>query len=452
MSVAITFDQMPIFLSMSFLVPALVFFSLSWVHRELLASQFWTVAFACLFLSTILLHLRGPSPTVIMQIVPNLLIGCGYFCGLLGLRIIKGSHAGWTGPLAVLACFSGALFLVILLGNTTAHRVAVVSLGITAFSVYMVATALTGFGRISLLGDFLIVQALGINAVIAALRATAAIGPADLLPLDAATIEELFFLWTIATPVSTGTAFFMQFHSVAEAKFSQRVQMISRLRDELEHSLAEQEGLKQILIHELRRPLNQIATTLAARPVAPQGMLLAEDVKQLKRLVNGAGAVLDEISDLFELRELIDQPDRRIVPVTELAEDITVKWAVPVTITAPPKTGQAFVDSLLFDAAVGNVVANGLRHGGSCSVTLTEDTRTLVVDVTDGGPGIPPQDWGRVWDQFVQLDAPVDQRSGRIGLGLFLARRIARAHGGDAIVLSQSPSTLRLTFRQKEFA
>ena len=447
---SVTFEQMPMYLSMTFLIPALVFFSLSWVHRDLPALPFWTVGFASLLLSTILIHLRGANPPMMMQIIPNTLIAFGYFCGLVGLRIIKGSHAGWTFPIAVLVCFIGAFLAVVLFANTPSHRVAAVSLGIAAFSLCVVATALTGFGRISLLGDLLIVQALVINAIIAVLRAGAAIGPADLLPLSGVAIEKLFFLWSIATPVSTGTAFFLPFQAVAEVKMMQRVRTISRLRDELEHSLAEQEGLKQILVHELRRPLNQIATTLEARTLAPGGALVSEDVGQLKRLVNGAGAILDEISDLIELRELIDKPDRRVVPIAELGEDIAVKWAVPVAMTPNPKTGEAFVDLMLFDAAVGNVVANGLRHGGSCRVALTEDARHLVVDVIDNGPGIPPEDWGRVWDQFTQLDAPVEQGSGRIGVGLFLARRIARAHGGDAIVLSQSPSILRLTFRQKE--
>ena len=438
------------YLSMTFLIPALVFFSLSWVRRDLLALPIWTVSFASLFVSTILIQLRGANPSLMMQVVPNLLIGSGYFLGLVGMRIAKGSHAVWAFPITVLVCFVGAFLAVVLFANAPAHRVAAISLGIAVFSLCLVGTALSGFGRISLLGDFLIVQAFGINAMIAVLRAGAAIGPADLLPLNGVVIEKLFFLWSIATAGSGGTAFFFQIQAVTSIEMMQRVRLITRLRDELEATLAEQEGLKQILVHELRRPLNQILSTLEARAVQPEGALVAEDVVQLKRLVNGAGAVLDEIADLIELRELIDKPDRRVVPIAELGEDIAVKWGVPVAVTPTPRTGQAFVDPLLFDAAVGNVVANGLRHGGSCRVALTEEARYLIVDIIDNGPGIPREDWERVWDQFAQLDAPVEPRSGRIGVGLFLARRIARAHDGEAIVLSQIPSILRLTFRQKE--
>lgn len=446
----VSFDDMSIFLSITFFVLALVFFSLSWAHRNLHALPFWAASFALLFASTVMMHLRGANPTLIMLISPNLMIGYGYFLGLMGLRLMRSSRVGWTFPIITLSFFVLSLLIVITYSNTPSNRIAAVSLGIALFSLCFATTALNNFGKISVLGDLLIIKTFGVNAVVAVLRAGAAVGPAGFLPLSSLAVEQLFFLWSLALPVSAGIAFFLYFQKAVEARIIQRVREITNLRDELKDSLAEQEGLKQILIHELRRPLNQIATTLEAQTIGSGGTLGPEHVARLRRLMNGASAVLDEIADLIDLRQLIENPDRRVVPIAELGEDISVKWAVKVDIPVTQVTGHAFVDPLLFDAAVGNVVVNGLRHGKVCRVLLKESNSHFVVEIIDGGPGIEPGDWERVWDQFTQLEAPADRGSGRIGVGLWLARKITRAHDGNALVVSQSPSIFQLTFKKKE--
>lgn len=84
-----------------------------------------------------------------------------------------------------------------------------------------------------------------------------------------------------------------------------------------------------------------------------------------------------------------------------------------------------------------NLVDNAIKYtppGGSVNVTLGESDGEVVISVKDTGIGISPNDLPRIFERFYRCDQSRSQ--GGIGLGLSLARAIARAHGGDIKVTS----------------
>jgi two-component system, OmpR family, sensor kinase len=94
-----------------------------------------------------------------------------------------------------------------------------------------------------------------------------------------------------------------------------------------------------------------------------------------------------------------------------------------------------------------NVVQNAVQHtasGGSVTVEVLSTEPSVTIDVTDEGSGIPPADWLRIFDRFVQLDSA--RRGSGAGLGLPIAQWIAKAHGGSLELLASSTggSTFRL--------
>ena len=100
-----------------------------------------------------------------------------------------------------------------------------------------------------------------------------------------------------------------------------------------------------------------------------------------------------------------------------------------------------------FRRCIGNLVANGWRHGRKLAINGNSDARWLTVTVDDDGPGIPPDRREEVFRPFVRLDDARNQDAGGSGLGLTIARDAARAHGGD-VTLSDSPlGGLRATVR-----
>ena len=72
--------------------------------------------------------------------------------------------------------------------------------------------------------------------------------------------------------------------------------------------------------------------------------------------------------------------------------------------------------------ALGNLVGNGLRHGSTVSIDVVERDGRVELDVSDRGPGVDPG-----LDPFRRGSS----KAGSTGIGLWLARRIAEAHGGS---------------------
>jgi signal transduction histidine kinase len=96
---------------------------------------------------------------------------------------------------------------------------------------------------------------------------------------------------------------------------------------------------------------------------------------------------------------------------------------------------------------VGAVLDNADRYSAAhepVRVSVSEDTGGPVVRITDRGPGIPEQQREAVFEPFHRLEDPLTMRTGGVGLGLFLARRLAQLMGG-ALTLSAPPDGVGTT-------
>jgi signal transduction histidine kinase len=174
----------------------------------------------------------------------------------------------------------------------------------------------------------------------------------------------------------------------------------------------------------------------------------ADEVTRVDQLIRVATHYLREIGDYEDIHALFDSPTRTGVNVYNLIEDIRNKWGVPVVASPEADETRVAVDLLLFDIAIGNLIENAQKFGegrAEVRVGLAPGDGSVIFDVIDNGPGIPPREADRVFRQFYKIEADRTATSGGCGLGLYVTRRIAEAHGGGCYVLSQTPSTLRLS-------
>jgi signal transduction histidine kinase len=95
--------------------------------------------------------------------------------------------------------------------------------------------------------------------------------------------------------------------------------------------------------------------------------------------------------------------------------------------------------------AVANVVDNAVKYAGAARVRIVPMPSEFAVEVEDSGPGIPEAERERVFAPFYRIESSRNRGTGGVGLGLAVARSIAREHGGDISLANREGGGLRLT-------
>jgi signal transduction histidine kinase len=84
-----------------------------------------------------------------------------------------------------------------------------------------------------------------------------------------------------------------------------------------------------------------------------------------------------------------------------------------------------------------NLIDNACKYspqGQPVHLSGTRSNGNAVLAVEDSGPGVAPDDRERIFERFTQLDGSSDDRGGGVGLGLYIARELARSQGGDLLI------------------
>lgn len=165
-----------------------------------------------------------------------------------------------------------------------------------------------------------------------------------------------------------------------------------------------------VLCHELRSPV----AALEALAAAAGAVTAPTERRRLLQLAVAAGR---DVERLVSDPEVVSLRLAR-VDVGALARAFEAPGVTVVVHGAP----HASVDATRLRQALANLVENGLRHGSNVEIEVGEEDGLVVVDVTDDGPGLAPR-----LDPFV----PGSSGVGSSGIGLWLARAIAVAHGGS---------------------
>ncbi len=113
----------------------------------------------------------------------------------------------------------------------------------------------------------------------------------------------------------------------------------------------------------------------------------------------------------------------------DAGQDVTLEGQTHASIRAVP---------IALQRCVSNLIENAVKYGGYARVTTAREGNTAVVRVRDGGPGIPDAQIERVFDPFYRVEASRSRETGGTGLGLTIARNIARKHGAT-LTLRNAP-------------
>jgi two-component system osmolarity sensor histidine kinase EnvZ len=157
---------------------------------------------------------------------------------------------------------------------------------------------------------------------------------------------------------------------------------------------------------------------------------LKSDVAEMEHMVHG---YLDFVRG--EGTEASVETDISLL-IEDLAADLR-REGTPLTVTPPPEFVMPVRPNAL-RRCLANLIGNARRHATHVWLTGLVAADGIDILVDDNGPGIPPANRARVFRPFVRLDASRNPLTGGVGLGLTIARDVARSHGGD-IRLETSP-------------
>jgi signal transduction histidine kinase len=178
--------------------------------------------------------------------------------------------------------------------------------------------------------------------------------------------------------------------------------------------------------HDLRTPLTRVRFKLEAAPADLQ-RTIGSDLDQMEAMISAVLAFVHEASHTRD-RAIVD-----LLSVLECVVDDARDAGADVELT----TGGALAvdgDALALQRLFTNLVDNAVKYGRRARVTLKSERDAAVVEIADDGPGLPASELERVFEPFYRAEPSRNPQTGGIGLGLSVARSIARAHGGDVLL------------------
>jgi signal transduction histidine kinase len=225
---------------------------------------------------------------------------------------------------------------------------------------------------------------------------------------------------------------------------------VSDVLARLANALTEQKRFVSDASHELRTPLSVARSTIDAalvknRTPAEYRTALGEVRDDLDRM----GAVTEELLLLARLDETAPTSDPETFDLASLLGDLARRYETKMAqacghlnLNLHPVNVRGDEEQIgrLFSNLLDNAVQHGPK-GGTIGVSVEDEgDDAVVVCVHDEGGAIPVEALQHIFDRFCRADQSRSRATGGVGLGLSIAREIARRHGGDIVAMS-SPHT-----------
>ncbi len=203
------------------------------------------------------------------------------------------------------------------------------------------------------------------------------------------------------------------------------------------------------ITHELRTPLNSIINMTRILLSRMDGELTREQELQVTLIEKSATTLTDLIADLLDLAR-IEAGKTEVRPVSFTVGDIfgalrgmfrplLTTDAVTLALRDPESELTLHTDEGKLSQILRNLISNAIKFTERGEILVAASTAPddfVTFSVTDSGVGISPEDQARIFEEFAQVDSPIQRRVKGTGLGLPLSRKLAVLIGGGLEVES----------------
>lgn len=183
--------------------------------------------------------------------------------------------------------------------------------------------------------------------------------------------------------------------------------------------------------HDLRTPLTRLRLRADLLDDEELGEKIRRDVDDMQTMVEATLDFMRGTASPEETRSL------DLMALLESLSDDAVESGARVGLRGRVQTPYRGRPVAL-KRCIGNLLDNALRYGGEADIAVRDSETAVTVTIADRGPGIPPESLAKVFEPFWRMEGSRGRDSGGTGLGLGIARNIARAHGGDLTLKNRS--------------
>lgn len=208
---------------------------------------------------------------------------------------------------------------------------------------------------------------------------------------------------------------------------------INAMAEDIQKMLDSKRQLLLAISHELRSPLTRAKVAVEMIDDARQREEIHRDLNEMEALIAG----LLETERLSSNHATLNRSDASLnelitAVVSESFSDAQLQ------LDLPPQSVKACVDVARIRLLLKNLIDNALRHNPNASraaqITLNRSGGSVLIKVRDFGQGIAADQLPYLAQPFYRVDAARQRQTGGYGLGLYLCRMIAEAHGGCLVV------------------
>lgn len=201
----------------------------------------------------------------------------------------------------------------------------------------------------------------------------------------------------------------------------QLVDAFNAMQGRVSTLLGEKDVMLGAIGHDLKTPLSALRVRVES----------VEDDTERDKMAATIDEMVTILDDILMLARLGKSGEAlQSVDIGALAESIAGEFEN--TMFMPPEGRLvAQVRPVLLRRALRNLISNAVTYGKAATVSLAEKQDALIVEIIDQGPGIDPSLMETMFEPFSRAEASRSRTTGGSGLGLTIARAIARSHGGD---------------------
>jgi two-component system OmpR family sensor kinase len=202
------------------------------------------------------------------------------------------------------------------------------------------------------------------------------------------------------------------------------VRAFNEMQERLARYVQDRTAMVGAVAHDLRTPLTRLRFRAESAPEEISARMIA-DIAEMEAMISGT---------LSFVRDATRKTQRTRLELSSLVESVVDEMSETGLCVSVERAERVVLDGdpIALRRLFNNLLENAVKFGRHARVRIYIEGASAIVEIDDDGCGLPASELERVFEPFHRHEASRSRETGGIGLGLAVARSVARAHGGDA--------------------